>query len=737
MPLVSSPLAATTSMVSTAPLTDGQYAAFLRQGQVKHGLKTALACCLATGLSYVFRLPSGQLAAVFVYLLMTMGMPSPRLNWLLAQFAIVLSAVASALILVALRDALLLYLAATLLWIFFCMLFSSRFALPGAMGAMVSALGIFVFFQGTVGEALSFFVAYGANFLIAGFSVVVIDTLLWPFTTRKVFLQRLAEVYSHLEQECRRAAESLRSGDSPAAKTLSEAWAPFRALRTMLAPELRRARETTNPFARMILACRSLNLRLWFLNRDIVPMLATTSSAPAAQELAGVLERGADQLHVLLEGAVERRAVPPLDLDSLGKVNLPQGDVGQTEGLFNHGLHAALFRRLGQDLQRANESHNALFASFRRGLAGELVSLAPSAKGKSLFGIQSVRSSAKLDVILILLLLEESFLRVPGGTQVAFFATFFASTGNLGRQNKTDLVGLAGLLGGFAYGVVAAFFTSRMPYFPLLLALVFLGEFVANIIYQRLPRFGAAGLQAGLAIPFAYLATTGPEWGSFATVRTRFAGLVVAGFTAVMVHAYLWPVLPMRELRASIAAALRATAVSLSQLFGPARAAWEGSPPSLATIVTQARDFLDDARFLPGSERADPAYDGVLRSLQEIDANLEYIHFLIGLETEHPLRQRFFQVISDYAERARWNLETVARQFVQSPRRAAAIEPLHWEPQVLRRWESAFGDNASAADREIDPWRPAVIARCLDHVARAVEKISTIAREISLRAVGH
>jgi hypothetical protein len=162
-----------------------------------------------------------------------------------------------------------------------------------------------------------------------------------------------------------------------------------------------------------------------------------------------------------------------------------------------------------------------------------------------------------------------------------------------------------------------------MPYFPLLLARVFLGEFLANIVYQRLPRFGAAGLQGGLAIPFAYLATTGPEWGSFATVRTRFAGLVVAGFTAVVVHAYLWPVLPVRELRASIAAALRAAATSLSRLFGPARAAWEGSPPSLPATVTRARDLIDDARYLPGSERADPEYDGVLRGLQEIDANLE------------------------------------------------------------------------------------------------------------------
>src|SRR5260370_3594825 len=163
-------------MVSTAPPNEDLYEASLRQGQVKHALKTALACCLATGLSYLFRLPSGQLAPVFVFLLLTMGMPSPRLNWLLAQLGIVVSAIGSALILVAFRDALFLYLAVTLLWIFTCMLFSSWFPLPATMSAMVSALGIFVFFQGTVGAALACYVAYGLNFLIAGFSVVVVTT---------------------------------------------------------------------------------------------------------------------------------------------------------------------------------------------------------------------------------------------------------------------------------------------------------------------------------------------------------------------------------------------------------------------------------------------------------------------------------------------------------------------------------------------------------------------------------
>ena len=145
------------------------YHAFLRQEQVKHAVKTALACCLAITLAHFFHVHSGQLAAVFVYLLMTMGMPSPRLNWLLTQLAIAISAAVSALLLVAFGAAPLLYLALTLLWIFTCVLFTNWFPLPATLGAMVSAIGIFVFLGGTVGATLTFYLHYGLNFLIAGF----------------------------------------------------------------------------------------------------------------------------------------------------------------------------------------------------------------------------------------------------------------------------------------------------------------------------------------------------------------------------------------------------------------------------------------------------------------------------------------------------------------------------------------------------------------------------------------
>ena len=603
---------------------------------------------------------------------------------------------------------------------------------------MVSALGIFVMFTGTVGATLSFYVAYWLNFLIAGFSVVVVHTLLWPLNTPQVFLQRLAEVYAHLEARCRQAAGRIRAGEPPAVDASPQEWAPFRPLRQLLAPELRRARDTSNPFARMILACRSLNLRLWFFNQAIAPVVPAALPAEARRPLASLLDQCAGHLHALLEGVLHRQQVPPVDADCVADVRAARWDADRTalaggDVLLAQGVHQSVLQRAVQDLETMTTAHNALLTSVRGGLAGELVALRPVATGARLIDVNSLRASTKLVLMLVLLLVEEVLLGFPGGSQVAFFATFFASTANLGRQNKTDLVGLAGLLGGFAYGVVAAFLTSRVPQFPLLLALVFLGEFLANLAFQSLPRYGVAGIQAGLALPFAYLATTGPEWGSFTAVRTRFAGLVVAGFTAVVVHAYLWPVLPMRHLRASIAAALRDTATSLGQLFGAPRSTWEGAPPSLGDTVRRARDLLDDARYLPGPEHADPAYHGILSGLQEIDANLEYVHFLLGLEPEHALRERFFQVVADYAEQAQGNLERVAQQFQPSPRRAARLEPVHWEPDATGRWERASGAVGPVQDGAIDPSRPAIIAHCLDQIARATERISGIAQEINLR----
>jgi len=704
--------------LSSVSSSEQLHEALLRQEQLKHAFKTALACCLAATLAYFFHIQGRPLAVVFAYLIMTMGMPSPRLNAVRTLLALAISATVSALLLVAFGGAPAVYLAGTLLWIFTCVLFSTRFSLPATMAAMVSAIGIFVLLPGTVATTLTFYVHYVLNWLLASFSVIVVQTLLWPLNSRERLFQRLAEVYGGLETRCRQAAARIRSGEPPAMDASGD-WAPFRRLRQLVAPEARRL-DATNPVARMILACRSLNVRLWFLDRGLAPLTSTALPASERGLLGSLLDQCAGQLHALFEGASRRQPVTPENPE------LP-ADVG---------LARTVLHRVARDVQMVTAAHNALLTRMPGVLAGDLVALRPAATGRPPIDASSARSGAKLVLLILLLVIEEGVLHFPGGSQVAFFAAFFASTGNLGRQNKTDLFGLAGLLVGFAYGTLAAFLTTRLPHFPLMLALVFLGEFLANLAFQILPRFGAAGMQAGLALPFAYLTTGGPEWGSLADVRTRFWGLIVAGFTAIVVHAYLWPVLPIRRLRALIANALRDTAMRVGQLFSASRSSWEGAPPSLDETVLRAADLLDDALYLTGSDHADPAYRGILGSLQEIDASLEYVHFLVGFEAEHALRDRFFATVSDYAGQALGNLQHVARQLQQSPSRGVLLEPrVRWKPDASGRWEHASDPAGTPPDGAIDPSIPAVIARCLDQIAQATERISSIAREIDQRSL--
>jgi hypothetical protein len=720
-------------MDSTVSSRELLHETFLRQGKVKYALKTALACCLATFLAYYFHLAGIELAPVLTYLFMVKGSPNPNLNWLQSQVAVVISACFSALLLVAFGGSPFLYVALTVLWIFIVLLFSNWFPLPAALGAMVSAIGIFVKFHGTFDATLSFYVSYNVAMFFAGLSVIAVRTVIWPLNNPKIFLHSLAEVYDNLEGRCRQAAVRIRSGEAPIVADSPLEWAPFRPLRQLMAPELRRAQDPSNPFGQMILACRSLNLRLWFFNKSIAPKILTVLPPEAHEPLASLLDRCASYLHTLFEGAANWNLVPPVAPDLLEDLRSAQRGAGQPPVSDDVLITWRLLHLVVQDLQTVTSSHNALLTILRRGPGVKLATLGAMATNRPLIDANSLHAGAKLVIMILLLIVEEVFLGLPGAQQVAFYATFFASTGNLGQQNKTDLIGAAGLLAGFGFGIVAAFFTSRLPEFPLLLSWVLLGEFLAALVFLTSTRYSIAGFQAGLALPFAYLASSGPEWGSFSLVWTRFAGLVVAGCTAIVIHAFLWPVLPMRQLRRLIASALKDTSDSLSQLFSGPRAAWKGTPPSLAETVSRARDLLDDARYLPGPDHADPAYQDIMTNLQEIDANLEFVHFLIGLEEEHPLRVRFFQVAGDYADKARENLDHVIQQFQRDPNLAASLKPIYWKPNVLGRWQDASHEVGPIPDKAIDLGRPGVIARCLDQIAQATERISAIAAEINLR----
>src|SRR5262249_33892131 len=160
----------------------------------------------------------------------------------------------------------------------------------------------------------------------------------------------------------------------------------------------------------------------WFFNRSIAPV-APALPAETRRQMASVLDRCAEHLNALLEGALHWKPVRDSD-EGIADSSLVPRPAAVPDALLAHGIPASILRRLVQDLRTATACHNALFAN-RKGLAGELVALWPAATGRPLLDAQSLRSSTKLVLILLLLLLEEGWLGFPGGSQVAFYATFF------------------------------------------------------------------------------------------------------------------------------------------------------------------------------------------------------------------------------------------------------------------------------------------------------------------------
>ena len=203
-------------------------------------------------------------------------------------------------------------------------------------------------------------------------------------------------------------------------------WAPFRPLRQTLAPELRQSHDTSNPFARMILACRSLNLRLWFFNKSVAPMIPTIMPAEVHQPLANLLERCAGCLHTLFAGAVHRQPVPPTDAALLEDLDSAHWEAGPAPPSGDVLLTWRLLNLVVQDLQTVTFCHNTLITSLRRGVMGGLSTLKATTIGRRLIDANSLHASAKLVIMLLLLLVGEVEFSRPGG-QHGFFATLGGS----------------------------------------------------------------------------------------------------------------------------------------------------------------------------------------------------------------------------------------------------------------------------------------------------------------------
>jgi uncharacterized membrane protein YccC len=127
---------------------------------------------------------------------------------------------------------------------------------------------------------------------------------------------------------------------------------------------------------------------------------------------------------------------------------------------------------------------------------------------------------------------------------------------------------LGGMFGG-GLALAAMVLLVAMPYFPLLLALVFFGMFLAGYLTKASANYSYAFLQLGLVFPLVLISPTGGI-GSIAKAVNRLVGVVVGLLVAELVSV-LWP-------RKAAGPAPAATAVSEGSKTTPPVAAGTGQP---------------------------------------------------------------------------------------------------------------------------------------------------------------
>ena len=706
----------------------------LREFRVRHALKLAVACCLCILVPTVLHLQSIYLCPLFAFMVLS-SFYNDTFGAALEVLGFVVFAAAGALLIAGLFGAAPpIFLGLTLTWLFAITLLLDRFPLGAMLGSILVAIllltSIFVA-QSTLLDAVLHF--YGL-LLIAMAVVVTVDHLLWPLHRRTVCLDVLATIYESLGRGFAHLRES-EAEDPSELRALLRLHELARMAQSYHGAGLNRG----NPLVQLVMHSSALLLHLEFQRREwqrIRGTAADTPSAPAGPLLAGIgaqcrrIGEAAvrqvpaspvepwlvDRATALVEDTDEPRAAP--DAERPGRVRSWDSPPGVP-------MLARTIIRLGE----ATEAYNRALTLLR---TPSLVFRA--ARPPLRIGAAALKRSAKTILIVVLLILGQDWLYLPGQTMVAFYAILFGAAANLGQAYTRTVTGLGGILGGVLYAILCIAIVAALPSFPLFVGLVFLGIFSAGYLTLRPGPLAFAALQAGLVVPFATLTYDGPEW-TLANAETRALALLVAGCVAILVHRLVWPELPLRRLRSSIAATLADAGNKLAAVFedpGPAdHSASARRLLPLSAVVPKVLSLSNDAKYLFSGMGDDTRrYHNVIQSLMSLHVHLSLLGGVIGRLDPH-LQGEFRKAVTPVVEQLVEGCATVSAQFDPVPSASPSPEP------GAGAATAALEPIETATLRARDPSPDGqqlflnLLARSLDHIAECLHEISAAAGEIN------
>jgi len=632
--------------------------------RVHLAVKATVAAVLSACIGIVFHLQYGYLSPLVTILVLIVFRGQTIKAGIPGMLGCLVSGSVSIIITIVLNDAPWAYVLCMLTWLFVWMALLTPLPMAHVLGGILSSMILFTVVLGTA-PAADLLVGFWIQVFIGLAAAAVVDRVLWPSGTEDSLYETLAALFEAF------AADLEALATAPGATPKAE--------RTTMA-ELHHIAHLSNFFAgnrtrnaqaefEMNFRCRLVWDRLAGLRRFVRGREFHSLRNELADQLDGVVTDLASHYRELADAALHRRPTAHLADDRRERI----------EGLIET-IHDVRYREpnitdrtlaaatLGQFLRHALIDHARLASAFNAMLDGRVMAkegFAPSpAPMPNLLArptATALRTSAKLVLIMLVLLVGVLYLDFPGSSLVAFYGITFGLTANLGQLYMKGKTGLLGIAGGLTYGVVGVLIVVQTPHFLVLMGVFALGVFLSAFLAAGDEKVAFMGLQAALITPYMFFIFEGPEW-TVTNGITRTCALAIAAAVAVVIQRVVWPVNPMVLFGSAVVEALSDIGEVWRQLWvrdrngGPdAGVAARERTDSLILAFGESAELLKDSRYVVGSDHPlARTYMQLLRSMEEIFAEVQLLARLIELSKDNPLLD---DAVAGYGE----EIDTIGR----------------------------------------------------------------------------
>lgn len=643
---------------------------YLSVFRVKAALKITLGGVICILICNYFHLPSSYLSPVILFMIMTAYHGKTFEVGVQSLVGSVLSGVYSLLIVYYFLDSKPLYLILAAIWIFFCITFIGRYVIASVLSAILTAMSMFVAIFSTVSQTTVTVENYLVQLFIAVAVSWLVDEIIWPQRSREAFFLTLSTVYKDYSERFGSYARGggRTAGDQKFESTSLDIFTNLVNLVRRTERETRGEEFPVDPLLMLVAYAKSAYIKLdligGFMNGDH-PCLEDEDVTGKLGALYSSLSEGFGSLARAMD---ENRAAaaPDSGLDDgiaalKERYETMHSAEGQDQDYFEDLLAFGSILPLLEDtvtlLGKSRSVWSVIYDHSYDTLVRERVTRAPEVekdRAKQAFSIsvETAHQSIKTIIVIMLLLIGELVFHLPGGFQASFYGVLFGSIPNTGQAHLRGRLAIIGVLLGLLYGITGLYIVALIPHFLILVLLFSLGFFISAYVTSGSQKIAFSGLQAGLMVPYVFLADTGPPV-NLDLAMMRFFALLMASAIGLFVLHNVWPVSPYNELKKKVSKALGISGAIFGKLLmldEKERAQIESLVDPLAATLPTSTSLLFDAQFIISDSRLHAEeFIEIIESLEVIFAELETIKKTIYCGMDNELMKKYLEhMAADY-----------------------------------------------------------------------------------------